>query len=27
MIGERCADLIKASLGAPASARMQGTTP
>ena len=27
MIGERCADLIKASLGAPASARIQGTTP
>ena len=27
MIGERCADLIKASLGAPASTRMQGTTP
>ena len=27
MIGERCADLIKASLGAPAPARMQGTAP
>ena len=27
MIGERCADLVKASLGAPAPARMQGTAP
>ena len=27
MIGERCADLVKASLGAPAPTRMQGTTP